>query len=254
MDYTLVKLEQDGPIAVITLNRPQALNALNSQIRQEMDHALTMMELDEEVRVVIITGAGRAFSAGADIKEQAANADLSPQERAERASGGGNWTWHAATYRKPLIGAINGLAYGGAALLASCLDIRIGCEKTSFRFLAAAYGQANSTWTLPLLVGLPKAKELMFTGREIFAEEALQMGLLNKLAPSERLLEEAKAMAELIASAHPVMVQGIKRLLHQGLGVGLSDRYQLERDATSTSMRFVNPRESFKDFLERKGE
>ncbi|MBI4339201.1 MAG: enoyl-CoA hydratase/isomerase family protein [Chloroflexi bacterium] len=254
MAYTSIHLERDGPMAVLTLNRPQALNALNSALRQEMEEALTLLEIDDDVRVVIITGAGRDFSAGGDIKEQVANADLTPQERARRQSAGAPWTWHVANYRKPTIGAINGIAYGGAALLSSCLDIRIGCEKTSFRFLAASYGQVNSTWSLPLIVGLPKAKELMFTGREVFAEEALQIGLLNKLVASERLMEEAKAMAGMIADSHPVMVQGIKRLLHQGIGAGFPDRYQMERDATTTWMRPVNPREGFKDFLARKGE
>ncbi|MBI2171044.1 MAG: enoyl-CoA hydratase/isomerase family protein [Chloroflexi bacterium] len=254
MNSSVVLVEKDGPIAVVTLNRPQALNALNSAVRNAMEEALTLLEIDDEVRVVVLTGAGRAFSAGGDIKEQVAAADLTAEERARRASGGAPWTWHVASYRKPTIGAINGIAYGGAALLSSCLDIRIGCEKSSFRFLAATYGQANSTWSLPLIVGLPKAKELMFTGREVFAEEALQIGLLNKLVPSERLMEEAKAMASMIANSHPVMVQGIKRLLHQGIGAGLSDRYQMERDATTTWMRPVDPREGFKEFLSRKGE
>lgn len=254
MDYTNIIVERDGPIAILTLNRPQALNALNAGIRTDMEDALTLLEIDDDVRVVILTGAGRAFSAGGDIKEQVATADLAPEERARRGNSGGNYTWRVASYRKPTIGAINGIAYGGAALLSSCLDIRIGSEKTSFRFLAATYGQANSTWTLPLIVGLPKAKELMFTGREVFAQEALEIGLLNKLVPSEKLMEEAKAMAAMIANSHPVMVQGIKRLLHQGLSMGLSDRYQIERDATTTWMHPVNPREGFKDFLTRKGE
>ncbi len=252
--YENIILEKDGPIAVLTLNRPQALNALNSGIRNDMEDALALLEIDDAIRVVIFTGAGRAFSAGGDIKEQVANSELSQEERARRAASAGMpYTWHVANYRKPTIGAINGLAYGGAALLSSCFDIRIGCEKTSFRYLAAAYGQANSTWSLPLLVGLPKAKELMFTGREVFHEEALQIGLLNKVVPSEKLMEEAKAMAALIANANPVMVQGIKQLLHHGIGMGLSDRHQIERDATGTWMRFANPREGFKDFIERKG-
>ena len=90
---------------------------------------------------------------------------------------------------KPLIGAINGLAYGGAALLSSTLDLRIGCERTQFRFLAASYGRVNSTWSLPLLVGLPKAKELLYTGRVVAAEEAERIGLLNQIVPAARLIE-----------------------------------------------------------------
>lgn len=254
LEYTSILFEKDGGVAIITLNRPQALNAINSTLRQEIDDAITLSEVDDDIRCMIFTGAGeRAFSAGGDIKEQVANADLSPEDRARRAAQGTPWSWRVANCRKPTIGAINGLAYGGAALLASCFDIRIGCERSSFRYLAASYGQANSTWSLPLVVGLPKAKELMFTGREVFAEEALQIGLLNKVVPAEDLLDEARGMADMIANAHPVMVQGIKRLLHQGIGVGLPDRHQLERDATSTWMRYVSPKEGFREFIERKG-
>ena len=94
------------------------------------------------------------------------------------------FTWHLATLKKPTIGAINGLAYGGAALLSSSLDIRIGCERSSFRFLAATYGRINSTWTLPMVVGWARAKELLYTARVVSADEALQIGLLNKIVPS----------------------------------------------------------------------
>ncbi len=255
MEYTSVLLERDGPVGIITLNRPEALNALNSAVREEADDAVTTLELDDDIRVIVVTGAGdRAFSAGGDIKEQVATADLSPLERARRQQAGAPWSWHVATCRKPTIGAINGIAWGGAALLSSCFDIRIGCERTNFRFLAATYGQANSTWTLPLIVGLPKAKELMFTGREVHAEEALEIGLLNKLVPLERLMEASMEMAAMIANSHPVMVQGIKKLLHQGIGAGFSDRMQIERDAVTSWMRPEQPRDSFKEFLSRKGE
>jgi enoyl-CoA hydratase len=221
-----------------------------------LDLALATIEQDPDIRVLVFTGSGdRAFSAGADIKEQVATADLTPEERILRQSqAGGSYILKVATLRVPTIGAINGIAWGGAALLSSVLDMRIGCEKSNFRFLAASYGQANSTWSLPLVVGLPKAKELMFTGREVHADEALQIGLLNKLVPSENLMEETMEMAGMIANSHPVMVQGIRKLLTQGIGMGLSDRYQLERDAVTSWMRSVPPREGFSEFLARKGD
>src|SRR5207302_1461596 len=141
-------------------------------------------------------------------------AGLSSEELAQRSAIRGDISWHIANYSKPLIGAINGLAYGGAALLSSSLDLRIGCEKTQFRFLAASYGRVNSTWSLPALVGVPKAKELLYTGRIIAADEAERVGLLNQVVPSAKLREAAIEMAQMIAK-NARMVQGIKRLLHE---------------------------------------
>src|SRR6266446_7767458 len=161
MAYDYILSERLDGVALITLNRPDKLNALSFPLMQELGDALTGYETDDGVKAVILTGAGeRAFSAGADIHEMAG---LSSEELATRQEIRGHATWHIASFAKPLIGAINGLAYGGAALLSSTLDLRIGCERTSFRFLAASYGRVNSTWSLPLLVGLPKAKELLYT-------------------------------------------------------------------------------------------
>ncbi len=163
MAYEFILTERVDGAAVITLNRPEKLNALSYPLVRELDDALTQYEADDDIKAVILTGAGdRAFSAGADIHEMAG---LSSAELATRGEVRGRATWHIANFAKPLIGAINGLAYGGAALLSSTLDMRIGCERSAFRFLAASYGRVNSSWSLPLLVGLPKAKELLYTGQ-----------------------------------------------------------------------------------------
>jgi len=170
MAYEYILTERLDGAAIVTLNRPEKLNALSFPLMSELDDALSDYEADDGIKSVILTGAGeRAFSAGADIHEMAG---LSSEELAERGETRGRISWHIANYSKPLIGAINGLAYGGAALLSSSLDLRIGCEKTQFRFLAASYGRVNSSWSLPALVGIPKAKELLFTGRVVGAEEA----------------------------------------------------------------------------------
>src|SRR5437016_7444206 len=217
MAYEFILTERFDGVAVITLNRPEKLNALSFPLVRELDEALTQYESDEEIKAVILTGAGeRAFSAGADINEMAG---LSGEELATRQEVRGHATWHIATFAKPLIGAINGLAYGGAALLSSTLDLRIGCERTAFRFLAASYGRVNSTWSLPLLVGLPKAKELLYTGREVTAVEAERIGLLNQVVPATQLRDTAIQIAEMIAKNDTRMVQGIKRLLHDDIGM-----------------------------------
>src|SRR5437867_3267173 len=149
----------EGGVGVVTLNRPAVLNALSYDLARELDEALTGFEDDANVRCVVVTGAGeKAFSAGADIKEMAA---ADPQVLAERQRDRSKWTWHLANLKVPTIGAMNGLAYGGGAVLASSLDLRIGCERSRFRFLAASYGRLNSTWSLPVLVGWPRAKELL---------------------------------------------------------------------------------------------
>src|SRR5437762_14185188 len=250
MAYEYIITERLDGCAIITLNRPEKLNALSSPLMSEVEDALCEYEADEAIKAVILTGAGdRAFSAGADIHEMAG---LSSEELAVRGETRGRISWHIANYSKPRIGAINGLAYGGAALLSSSLDLRIGCEKTQFRFLAASYGRVNSTWSLPLLVGLPKAKELLYTGRIVAAEEAERIGLLNQVVPAARLIDTCLEIGQMIAKNDARMVQGIKRLLHDELGMGLRDRFNTEEDARATWLAAGHPREGFKEFLGRK--
>jgi enoyl-CoA hydratase/carnithine racemase len=249
--YEFILTERFDAAAVITLNRPDKLNALSYPLMRDLDEALTQYEADDDIKAVILTGAGnRAFSAGADIHEMAG---LSSEELATRQDVRGRATWHIATFGKPLIGAINGLAYGGAALLSSTLDLRIGCEHSAFRFLAASYGRVNSTWSLPLLVGLPKAKELLYTGRVVLPEEAERIGLLNQIVPAAKLLDSCLEIAQMIAENDARMVQGIKRLLHEQMGMGWRERYDNEEQARATWLAAGHPREGFKDFLNRKG-
>jgi 2-(1,2-epoxy-1,2-dihydrophenyl)acetyl-CoA isomerase len=252
MTYEYILTDHHDGVAIITLNRPEKLNALSYTLMHELDAELTRIETDETIKAVILTGAGdRAFSAGADIHEMA---DLSAEDLAARQAFRNTATWHIATFAKPLIGAINGLAYGGAALLSSTLDIRIGCERTSFRFLAASYGRVNSTWSLPLLVGLPKAKELLYTGRAVDAAEAERIGLLNQVVPAPELRHHAVQLAQMIANNDQRMVQGIKRLLHEDIGMAWRERYDNEEHARATWLTSAHPREGFKDFLGRKGQ
>ena len=250
MAYDYILSERQDGVALVTLNRPDKLNALSFPLMEELDDALCGCETDDAIKAVILTGAGdRAFSAGADIHEMAG---LSAEELAERSARRGEISWHIAAYEKPLIGAINGLAYGGAALLSSSLDLRIGCERTQFRFLAASYGRVNSTWSLPALVGVPKAKELLFTGRAVAANEAERIGLLNRVVPAANLIETALELGQAIAKNDARMVQGIKRLLHEGMGHDWQGRYDLEEEARATYLTAGHPRDGFQEFLARK--
>jgi Enoyl-CoA hydratase/carnithine racemase len=156
--------EKSEGVAILTMNRPAQLNAMSHQLSSELHEAVARMSADDEVGCIVITGAGtRAFSAGGDIHEQREDDRRFSQEELDarnalRARG----SYEISACPKPTIGMINGLAYGGAAVLASSLDMRVGCEHASFRFLAAAYGRINSTWTLPNQVDGPWPRSSCF--------------------------------------------------------------------------------------------
>src|SRR6201995_1018 len=189
MTYEHILTEAENGVGIVTLNRPEKLNAMNRQLSSELHDAVKELDGDDAIGCIVITGAGeRAFSAGGDIHEQREDDRRFTQQELEARRGRGSYAIAASA--KPTIGMINGLAYGGAAVLASSLDMRVGSEDTRFRFLAAAYGRINSTWTLPNQVGWPIAKELLFTARIVEAEEAYRIGLLNHLVPRARLREK----------------------------------------------------------------
>ena len=255
MGYETILVDSADGVSTITLNRPEVLNAMNLQLVAELDQAITEAENDDEVSAIILTGSGeRAFSAGGDIHEQRRDAqELSTEEGDKRREVRAECSWHMATCLKPTIGAINGLAYGGGSFLASSMDIRVGCERSSFRFLAASYGRINSTWTLPQQVGWPMAKELLFTGRLVEAEEAYDIGLLNHLVPEDRLLDKAREIAGAIAKNHPDSVQGVKKLLIEDVGASWEEMWQAERTHLATGMRVPGVEDAFKEFIGRKG-
>jgi len=253
MDYVLVE-KVDG-VAILTLNRPQQLNAMNHQLGAELHAAVTEASADAAIGCVVITGAGdKAFSAGGDIHEQREDdRTRTPAELEARGAVRARGSYEIAACPKPTIGMINGLAYGGAAVLASSLDMRVGCEHASFRFLAAAYGRINSTWTLPNQVGWPIAKELLFSGRVVEAEEALRIGLLNHLVPCAGLRGKTLWLATLIAKNKRESVMGVKALLLEGMGGTLEEQWANERRYTSTVARGARAEAAFPEFIARKG-
>ncbi len=251
MSRQAVNVERTDRVAVITLNRPEVLNALNLQLVRELDSALTELEQDDGVGAIVITGAGeRAFSAGADIHE---NREFSPEERNQGAEERSKYTWHVATCYKPVIGAVNGLCYGGGTVLATSMDFLLGCERTSFRFLAVNYGQMNATWSLPTLVGWPRTKELLYSGREVFAEEAYRIGLLNYLVPSAELLDKSVEVAAGIAKNRIDSVANIKQMLIEHTGLSLREQFQNEVEAREGRFKGLSVEEGFAEFLDRKG-
>ncbi len=255
MAYEFILVEKDQGVAILTMNRPEVLNAMNRQLTSELQDAVRQMNADDEVGCIVITGSGnRAFSAGGDIHEQRENDQKYTQEEldtlsATRARG----SYELSASPKPVVGMMNGLAYGGGGVLASSLDFRLGCEHASFRFLAAAYGRINSTWTLTNQVGWPMAKELLFSGRVVEAEEAHRIGLLNHLVPCDQLRAKTLEVCTPIANNRRESVMGVKELLLQHMGCTLEQQWANEKDFTTNKVRGYNTEEAFPEFISRKG-
>jgi len=252
MAYEHILVDVEDGVAVITLNRPAHMNAMNRKLSQELHHAVKQAEGDDDIGCIVLTGAGdKAFSAGGDIKEQLSDdAKFSDSEMDSLRDHKRQYDISACL--KPVIGMMNGLAYGGAAVLASSLDIRIGCENTKFRFLAAAYGRINSTWTLPNQVGWPIAKELLFTARIVGAEEAYRIGLLNHLVPREQLRAKTMEIAKQIAANHRGAVMGVKALMLQQINMTLEQQFDAEKSYTTHVLRGAKAKDAFPEFIARK--
>lgn len=250
MPNNTILIDKLEGIGIITLNRPEVLNALSLELMNELEDAIETLESSNDVACIIITGSGdKAFSAGADIHEMKV---MDPEEVEMAQHIRYRVHWRIASCKKPIIGAINGLCYGGATVLATSLDFLIGCEKSTFKFLAVSYGQINATWTLPLLIGLPKAKEILYTGRTVTANEAKEIGLLNHLVAPEHLLDKAIDLATNIANNYSVSVQGIKNLISENIGDSWKNMWLSEFDARRGKYKNLSPKESFKNFPGRK--
>jgi len=252
MSYEHILVETEDGVGIVTLNRPDKLNAMNRKLSSELREAVEQFDADDSIGCIVITGAGtRAFSAGGDIHEQREDDRRFTQEELDARRGRGSY--EIAASAKPTIGMLNGLAYGGAAVLASSLDMRVGCEDTRFRFLAAAYGRINSTWTLPNQVGWPIAKELLFTARVVEADEAYRIGLLNHLVPRDQLRAKTMELAHMIAGNNRSAVIGVKELLLKQKGQNLEQQWTEERDYTTHVVRGARAEEAFPEFIARHG-
>jgi enoyl-CoA hydratase len=227
-----ILMERRGRVGVITLNRPEKLNALNSELVNQLERALQELDADDDIGAIVITGAGeRAFSAGGDMAEQVAALD------GARSSPRVNASAVVFAAGKPTIAAIRGYCFGGGALLAIHCDIRIGAEDARFKFHGASYGRAPGGAVLPRIVGAAKAKELLFTGDEISSAEALRIGLLNRVDAPDQVLDTAVAMAARIAANSPAAVRALKEVIDTALPVesALERERELNRDIGRTA-------------------
>src|ERR1700737_4690882 len=237
-----ILLERRGRVGVVTLNRPEKLNALNSALVERFEQALQQLEADEDIGALVITGAGeRAFSAGGDMAEQIAALDSPDTAPRPRVSA----TAAVRACIKPTIAAIRGYCFGGGALLAIECDIRIGGDDARFKFPGASYGRAPGGAVLPRIVGDAKAREILFTGDEISAAEALRIGLLNQLVPAEAVVETAVAMGERIAANSPEAIKALGEVIDLALPIdnALDQERYVNRDmghSSDSAARFRN--------------
>lgn len=223
-----INYEVEGAVAVLTINRPKALNALNSAVLDEINEAIDAIDLDT-VRALILTGAGeKSFVAGADIGE------MSTLTKAEGEAFGkkGNGVFRKIeTLPIPVICAINGFALGGGCEISMACDIRICSENAVFGQPEVGLGITpgfGGTQRLARTVGVGMAKQLIFTGRNIKAPEALRIGLVNAVYPAEELMPAAKKMASIIAGNAPIAVSNCKKAINDGLQVGIDEAIVIE--------------------------
>ncbi len=229
----MVEFEVRGPIATVTLNRPAAMNALDGETRASLAECWRRIAADDEIRVAILTGAGeRAFCTGADLKKTMPP----PESAAELAFGAEEDASGFAPFAsdKPSLCAINGYALGGGLELALACDIRIAVPAARFGLPEVRVGSipgAGGTQRLPRAVGLGNALLMMLTGEPIDSAEALRIGLISRIVPADRLLEEARAIAGKIAANAPLAVRAVKRLAVQGASLPLEAAIRSERQA-----------------------
>jgi enoyl-CoA hydratase len=253
MAYETILYELEGPIGILKLNRPQALNALNSKVISELISLLDQIEKEVMPKVLIITGAGeKAFVAGTDIVEME---KLSSFEAREFAGFARKAIDKVAALNRPVIAAINGFALGGGCELATACDIRIASEKAKMGQPETGLGiipGSGGTQRLPRLVGPSRAKQLVFTGEIIDGKRALEIGLVDKVVAPELLMEEAKKMASSIAGKPRIALALAKESIHRGLDMDLADGLSYEIECFAQCFATQDQKEGMRAFTEKR--
>ena len=244
-----VELQQQGNVAVITMNRPEVLNALNSGVLHELDAILDEIEGREDLHVVVITGAGRSFVAGADISEMANYTAADAKSFSKH----GNDTFLRLTrFPRPVIAAINGFALGGGCELAMSCDIRVASEKAKFGMPEVGLGITpgfGGTQRLTRMVGMSTAMGLVLTNETINAQRALEIGLVNYVYPAEEMFDKAMELANLIASKPQVAVRQAKQAIRIGMQMDISSAAAFEAEAFGLCFSTEDQKDAMQAFL-----
>lgn len=255
MQFSTILFEVNNNVARITMNRPEAANALNAEMAKDLMHASLRCSEDPAIRAVILTGAGRLFSGGGDLKSFAAQGDNMPYHLKEVTT-----YLHAAVSRftrmdAPVIAAVNGTAGGAGMSLCCFCDLVLAAESAKFTMAYTRVGltpDGSSTYFLPRLVGLKRALELTLTNRVLTAQEAMEWGIVTKVVPDANLQAEADALAAQLATAATGALGAAKRLLHSGWSETLETQMELESQGIAVRAHTADGREGIAAFLEKR--
>ena len=248
MAYESIIFEKEDNIAIITFNRPEARNAVNNQVRAEFTAAIAEVEADDDIKVLILTGSGKAFVSGVDIKEFSKTTPYHAHnlfrlgERVEKLP-------------KPVIAAVNGFSLGGGNEIALACDIIIASERAKFGQPELNIGiipGGGATQRLPRMIGVCRAKELIFTSDVITAEEAFNLGMINRVVPEDQLMPTAKEIAKKIATKSPAALKLAKQAINYAMQTSLESGLKYEYELYSLSLGLEDKVEGVNAFLEKR--
>lgn len=249
-----VKIEQQGHVGILTFDRPEALNALNSQVLTDLERMLDQVEANEDIYVLILTGAGRSFVAGADIGEMK---NLNAVQGKAFGDHGNNVFMRIENFQKPIIAAVNGFALGGGCELSMACDIRVASEKAKFGQPEVGLGITpgfGGTQRLPRIVGIGKAMELILTAKVINAAEAKEIGLVNAVYPPEELIPKAIEMANVIVAQAQIAVRTSKQCIRRGMQTDVNTAVTYESLAFGVCFDTEDQDEGMGAFLAKRAE
>src|SRR6516165_11163762 len=252
-----ILLRQDrGVVSILTLNRPEKLNALSNELIYAIIRALDVIELDPTIRVVVITGAGRAFCAGADIAAFQRHMQAGPADAVTHFMRPGHqMTRRVESYPKPIIAAVNGLAFGGGCELVESTHIALAADTATFSKAEINIGimpTFGGTQRLPRNIGRKAAIELILTGRTFDAAEAARLGLINRVVPAIHLLDEALSLANLLATKPPLSLAAALSAIHRGMDAAIDDGLAIEEAAFARIVSTHDAQEGVAAFLQKR--
>jgi enoyl-CoA hydratase len=252
MEYRNLLIDIQGSAAIITFNRSEVLNAMNTEAVRELGVAMEKLEQNPQVRVIILTGAGRAFIAGADISEISTKTPAQAREYSEI----GQQVMHLMqNLKKPVIAAVNGFALGGGTEVVLSCDVSIASEQAKFGLPEATLGVIpgwGGTQRASRLIGIARAKELIFTGEIIDARRAFEIGLINRVVPHEQLMDVVMGLAKKIGECGPLALSVTKKVIAEGIEKSLNEACTLETEAFSSLFTTNDQKEGMKAFLEKR--